>query len=64
MLFGKWVIYDIVAGSVKEAGAKTVGVIVVFMEGPTEHLTDVPAVGYQIRVVTCGSGKVMLRRSV
>jgi hypothetical protein len=64
MLPGTWVIYDTVAGSVKEAGAKAVGVIGVIMEEPNGALTDVPAVGDQIRVVTGDNGKVMLRRGV
>ena len=45
MLPGNWVIYDTVAGDIKEAGAKAHGVIGLLMEKPDGALTDAYAVG-------------------
>ena len=63
MLPGNWVIYDTVAGDIKEAGAKAHGVIGLLMEKPDGALTDSYAVGNQARVITGGNGKVMVRRA-
>ncbi len=62
MLPGNWVIYDTLAGDIKEAGAKAHGVIGLLIEKPDGALTDTYAVGDQARVITGGNGKVMVRR--
>jgi hypothetical protein len=61
MLPGNWVIYDSLAGDIKEAGAKAHGVIGLLLEKPNGALTDTYAVGSQARVITGGNGKVMVR---
>jgi hypothetical protein len=63
MLPGNWVIYDTLAGDIKEAGAKAHGVIGLLLEKPNGALTDAYAVGNQARVITGGNGKVMVRRA-
>jgi hypothetical protein len=63
MLPGNWVIYDTLAGDIKEAGAKAHGVIGLLMEKPNGALTDNYAVGNQARVITGGNGKAMVRRA-
>jgi hypothetical protein len=63
MLPGTWVIYDTVAGNVKEAGAAADDVIGMLMEAPDGSLTTAYAVGDQVRVITGGNGLVMTRRA-
>lgn len=63
MLPGTWVIYDTIAGNVKEAGAAAHGVLGLLMESETGSLTTPYAVGDTCRVITGGSGKVMVRRA-
>lgn len=64
MLPGTFVIYDTVAGNVKEAGAAADGVLGILMESETGSLTTAYAVGDVVRVITGGSGKVLMRRGV
>lgn len=65
MLPGTWVIFDTVAGNVKEAGLLSTGVIGCLMEMPDKGLTGIPAAkGDTVRVITGGYGKIMVRRGV
>jgi hypothetical protein len=65
MLPGTWVIFDVAAGNVKEAGALAVGVLGILMEMPDKTLTQYPAAkGDTVRVITGGYGKVMVRRKI
>jgi hypothetical protein len=61
MLPGTWVIYDTVAGDVKQGSDEVHGVIGLLMEKPTGKLTDAYAVGDQCRVITGGRGLVLSR---
>jgi hypothetical protein len=63
MLPGTWVVFDVVAGNVKESAVTATGVIGLLMEMPTKGLTDPPAAkGDTVRVITGGYGKVLVRR--
>jgi hypothetical protein len=63
MLPGTWVIYDTVAGNVKEAGAEATDVIGLIVEESDALITAAPgAKGDIIKVITGGEGKVMIRR--